>query len=289
MLELTGLGTVLRGIGLLYWLLAIGAVALAIWKGKNWQRKTLWAGVAIAVFGFLPVKGLIEQARRDVYAREAWTYFKKKCETEAGEKIYKTYIGVKSVLVIKPLPPATEKDLFDRYWYGDPYSDATPWNQRAELAASRLAWSNGPISPTERGGGFDFVESVISAKEGERKKFIKYSYPKGARDHTGEFIESPVSRFAISWEDISTSEDRKYWVAASRLRAIDLADNTIVAERIGFLIEAGFGSTSGGRRPWLAARGLGQNGRSCPDVHDYSDRWFLLKVFKPTEGAGNGK
>lgn len=289
MLELTGMGSVLRALGVLYWVLAIGAVALALWKGKGRRGKAIWAGVAIAVFGFMPVKGLIEQAQRDTYAREAWAYFKKKCDTEAGEKIYKTYPGVKSVLVVKPLPPATEKDLYDQFWYGDPYSDATPWSQRAELAASRLAWSDGPISRTERGRGFDFVESAISGKNGEGKKFIRYSYPKGARNHLSEPIESPVSRFAILWEDISTPEDRKYWVAASRLRAIDLTDHTVVAERIGFLIEAGFGSTSGGRRPWLAARGLGQSGRSCPDAHDYSDRWFLLKVFGPTGRAEHGK
>ncbi len=29
MLELTGMGSVLRGIGVLYWLLAIGAIAIA--------------------------------------------------------------------------------------------------------------------------------------------------------------------------------------------------------------------------------------------------------------------
>jgi len=289
MLELTGMGSVLRGIGMLYWLLAIGAMALAIWKGKGRRGKTLWAGVAIAVFGFLPVKGMIEQYQRDVYAKEAWAYFKKLCAEKSGEKIYKTFTGVKNVLVVKPLPPATEKDLFDPFWYGDPYSDATPWNQRADLAASRLAWSDGPISRTERGRGFDYVESVIPTKEDGKERFIRYTYPKGARDHTSQVIQKPNSRFGVSWEDISTQEDRKYWVAASRLRAIDLSDNTIVAERIGFLIEAGFGSTSGGRRPWLSARGLGQNGRSCPDVHDYSDRWFLLKVFKPSEGVGNGK
>src|SRR5262245_44966073 len=289
MFELTGLGSFLQGLGVLYWLLAIGAVALALWKGKGQRGKAIWTAVAVAVFGFLPVNAMVEQYQREAYAKEAWAYFKKKCDTEAGEKVYRMFTGVKSVLVVKPLPPATEKDLFDQFWYGDPYSDATPWNRRAELAASTLAWSDGPISRTERGGGFEFVESVSAAKEDGREVFVRYSYPKGARDHISRYIEKPISRFGISWEDISTPEDRKYWVAASRLRAIDLVDNSVVAERIGFLIEAGFGSTAGGRRPWLAGRGLGQNGRSCPDVHDYSDRWFLLKVFKPTEGNRDGK
>ena len=63
MLEFTGIGSVLRGIGVLYWLIAIGALALAIWKGKNWRHKTLWAAVAVAAFGFLPAKEIVEQAK----------------------------------------------------------------------------------------------------------------------------------------------------------------------------------------------------------------------------------
>jgi hypothetical protein len=243
----------------------------------------------VVVFGYLPVTKAIEHSKTEAYAREAWAYFKKKCDTEAGEKIYKTFTGVKSVLVVKPLPPATDKDHFDQYWYGNPYA-APATSVRTELAASRLAWADGPISYNARGPGFDFVESVLPNSTSDGKKgFIRYSYPKGARDHSSEPIERPVSRFGISWEDISTLEDRKYWVAGSRLRAIDLTDNTVVAERIGFLIEPGFGSTAGGRRPWLVARGLGKNGRSCPDVHDYSDRWFLLKVFTPAKENRHGK
>jgi hypothetical protein len=287
MLELTGLGSVLRGFGVAYWTLAIGLLLIALWKGTGRIGKTIGAGVVVLVFSFLPVKGAIEQAKKDAYAKEAWAYFKKKCDTEAGEKTYKSLRGVKSLLIIKPLPPATDADNYDQYWYGDPYSSSAT-SVRTEVAASKLVWPDGPVSKGVRGRGFDFVESVVPSRESE-KKFIRYTYAEGARRQTIERIEKPVSRFAISWEDISTPEDRKYWVAGSRLRAIDLTDNTVVAERIGFLIEAGFGSKAGGRRPWLVARGLGRNGRSCPDVHDYSDRWFLLKVFKPTEESHNGK
>ena len=50
MLELTGIGSLLRGIGWLYWLLAIGAIYLAIKKGKGRRAKITWTLVAIAVF-----------------------------------------------------------------------------------------------------------------------------------------------------------------------------------------------------------------------------------------------
>ena len=276
MLELTGIGSVLRGLGVLYWLLAIGAVALAIWKGKNKRAKTVWAVVAVAVFGFLSVKGFIEQAQRDAYAREAWAYFKKLCDEKSGEKIYKTFTGVKGVLVVKPLPPATEKDLYDQFWYGDPYSDATPWDKRGDTAARRLTGdSRRPDGVIQR--GLDFVEMKNESGSGYKRIRRAESHDKNA---VREKIEQPVSKFGVTWEDISKPEDRKYWVAGSRMRVVDLTDNSIVAERIGYLIEAGFGSTAGQRRPWLTARGIGPNGRSCPGADDYSDQWFITKVFK---------
>ena len=282
MLELTGIGSVLRGMGILYWLLAIGAVALAIWQGKTRQRKALWAVIAVAVFGFLPVKQMVEHAKHEAYARKAWAYFKKLCDEKSGEKIYKTFTGVKSVLVVKPLPPATDKDHFDQFWYGDPYS-ASATSVRTELAISTLAWADGPISRTERGPGFDFVESVVPETEGG---IVKYSYPKGARDYVRQPVDRAVSRFGVAWEDISTTEDRKYWIAGSRLSVIDLRDKSVVAERVGYFIESGFGSPAGQRRPWLTSRGPNT---TCPEVHDYSDRWFLLKVFKPVDGNSYGK
>jgi hypothetical protein len=227
----------------------------------------------------------------DAYAKAAWAYFKMKCDTEAGEKIYKTFTGVKSVLIVKPLPPATEKDLFDQYWYGDPYSNATPIGDRGESAAR---WLSGNMTvPYSLGKeysyadiGFDFIEQRAKqdgASDYERV-FPKPEYP----FFTSRTITKPSSRFGISWEDISSQEDRKYWVAGSRLKILDLLDNSVVAERIGFLIEPGFGSTTGHRTPWQTAR----RGRtSCPQLVSIleDDRLFVLKVLQPIEGKANGK
>ena len=285
MLELTGMGSVLRAIGWLYWLLAIGAISLALIKGKTLRAKVIWTTVVVVVFGFLPGKAMIEQYQRDTYAKEAWAYFKKLCDEKSGEKIYKAYSGVKSVLVVKPLPPATEKDLFDQFWYGDPYSNATPWDKRAQLAAAILADPIAPISVDKMGRGYDFVESPIPF---DKDRIVKYFYPENARKSVSETIDAPISRFGIAWEDISTPEDRKYWVAGSRLRVIDLTNNSVAAERVGYFIEAGFGSTAGQRRPWLTSRGPNS---TCPAIRDghFDDRWFILKVLNPIEENQDGK
>jgi hypothetical protein len=279
MLELTGLGSVLRGIGLLYWLLAFGAIGFAIWKGETWKSKALWAGIWIVLFGLWPTKVAIEHAQRQAYAREAWAYFKKKCATEAGEKIYKTFTGVKSVLVIKPLPPATEKDLYDQHWYGDPYSDANTY-KRAESAARHLVMTWRHSSGTGIQRGLEFVEIKDETGDGYIRIHRPLSNDKGT---AREFIKQPASKFGVAWEDLSTPEDRKYWVAASRFRVVDLKDNSVIADRIGYLIEAGFGSTAGQRRPWQTARGIGPNGMSCPNAHEATDQWFITKVFKQVE------
>ena len=266
--------SVLQGISTLYWILIASALALVFWKIKSGWGKALGALLVVCVFGYVPLQRMMDASEREVYEREAWSYFKKQCDEKSGEKILKTFDGVKSVLAIKPLPPASEKDLQDQFWLGNPYSDATPWAKRAELAASILADPVAPIAPGKIGRGFDFVESVSPTTN----QIIKYHYPEGTRKSVAAPVDKAVSRFALSWEDISRPEDRKYWVAGSRLRIIDLTDDSVIAERIGYFIEAGFGSTVGQRRPWLASRGPNT---TCPAVHDYMDRWFVLKVLKP--------
>lgn len=281
MIELTVLGSILRGISVLYWALAVTALFVAIRYGNSRRAKIVWGLVAVGVFGFFPAKEYVEKLKRDAYEREAWAYFKKKCDTEAGEKIYKTFTGVKSVLVVKPLPPATEKDLFDQYWYGDPYS-ASAHSQRGKYEAAILASPSAPISFGQSGRGFDFVESVVPSKEESGNAFVKYFYMNGEGDQLQESIDRPISRFAISWEDISSPEDRKYWIAGSRLLVIDLSDSSIVAERIGYFIEGGFGAQAGQRRPWLTSR---RPGTTCPPIRNgnFEDRWFILKVLNPIE------
>jgi hypothetical protein len=278
MVELTVLGDVLRAISVLYWLLALGVLALVLWKMKGRRAKSVSALAVVAVFGWLPANQAYEAQQRLNYSREAWAYFKKLCDERAGEKIYKTYTGVKSVLVVKPLPPASDKDHFDQFWYGDPYSGSAT-SVRARWAATALTLSS--RRPTGVKPGLEFVEMKVEVDGVTRYQRINRPVSNNQMAKV-EFIETPISRFGISWEDISTPHDRRYWVAGSRLRVIDLTDNSIIAERIGFFIEAGFGSRAGARRPWLTSRGPNT---TCPPLAggDYSDQWFITSALKDGE------
>ena len=133
--------------------------------------------------------------------------------------------------------------------------------------------------------GFDFIEMQIGK---EPKGFLRMTPLTDSPFVTQSIISQPESRFGISWDDISTPADRKYWVAGSRLRIVDLKDKSIVAERIGFLIEAGFGSRAGHRRPWIATRGPNT---ACPSIinRDHGNRFFVLKVLRTNEGDTNVK
>jgi hypothetical protein len=286
MIELTGIGALLRGVGVLYVLVAVACVGLAVYLPKGWRRKVAFASVALALFGIVPAMQWIEEREREAYAKAAWAHFKKLCAEKSGEKIYKTYTGVKSVLVIKPLPPATEKDLYDQHWYGDPYSNDSAHEDRGERAAALLIGRVEFSKYAHAQHGFDFIEQHVG-KQGE-SAFQRIHPLKSPPFATKVAIAKPDSRFGISWEDISTPEDRKYWVAGSRLRILDLTDNKIVAERVGFFIEAGFGSSAGQRRPWQSSRGPNT---TCPPIanRDFSDRWFILKVLNPIEEKRDGK
>lgn len=63
----------------------------------------------------------------------------------------------------------------------------------------------------------------------------------------------PAPRYGVTYDDISTREDRDHWIAGSSLKVIDLQTNEVMAERIGYMMDRGQGNTSGGRAPWLIA------------------------------------
>ena len=284
MLELTGVASLLRGVPVVYWLLALGALALAI----RLPKKRLWKGIAgalvLVLLGYLPVTNFLEAKRREDFAKEAWTRFRQLCETKSGEKIYKTFSGVKSVLVIKPLPPATEKDLYDQFWYGDPYSDSAIYKR--DITHTLRMLNKTLVAPKTDGDGFDFFE--LQERSDAPKHVSVFKSQKAPFWRKSEPYTGPMSRFGLSWDDISEPTNRQYWIAGSRFSVVDLTDNSVVAERIGFFIEAGFGSTAGQRRPWQSSHG---ERTTCPPVSTggFSDNFFVFRVLHPPEENRDGK
>jgi len=94
----------------------------------------------------------------------------------------------------------------------------------------------------------------------------------------------PAPRYGITYDDISTREEREYWIAGSSLRVIDLKTQEVMAERIGYMMDRAQGSDAGGRSPWLFAAD-----HACPSfaprhgstAQPYQTLDFAESVLKP--------
>jgi hypothetical protein len=102
-------------------------------------------------------------------------------------------------------------------------------------------------------------------------------------------VDARSSRYGVTWKDISTREDRAFWIAGGRLTIFDLQTNAILGERIGYVIDPQFGSTAQGRRPWLAVSRT--KSAFCPRFEKSSDRnkEFVAKVLLPAPGGHSGR
>lgn len=111
--------------------------------------------------------------------------------------------------------------------------------------------------------GYHYVEA-LEMKDGTRYRYTGRIDQPSLRDKRyGEWVLEfvldrvpalgPSPRYGVTYEDISTIEEREYWIAGSSLKVIDLQTNEVMAERIGYMMDRGQGNTSGGRSPWLLA------------------------------------
>ncbi len=111
--------------------------------------------------------------------------------------------------------------------------------------------------------GYRYVEAV-DPKDGKRYRYTGRLDQPWLRDKNyGEWVRrfvldkaaapGTIPRYGVTYDDISTLEERALWIAGSSLRVIDTETNEVIAERIGYMMDRGQGNTSGGRSPWLLA------------------------------------
>lgn len=82
------------------------------------------------------------------------------------------------------------------------------------------------------------------------------------KDFVLDKIPAPgaMPRYGVTYDDISTREEREHWIAGSSLKVIDLTANEVMAERIGYMMDRGQGDKGTGRSPWLFAAD-----NACPE------------------------
>jgi site-specific recombinase len=126
--------------------------------------------------------------------------------------------------------------------------------------------------------------SVMNGGDG-RSKFTTNEYVVDR-----QVANTPAPRFGVTYDDISTREEREYWIAGSSLKVIDLETKEVIAERIGYMVDVFQGSKAGARSPWLLAADHAcpsfQRNSVRPPVHSSVSQLrqtqrFVEKVLRP--------
>lgn len=300
-LDLTPFGSVLQGLGMLYWLLALAVAGFGMWWPKRWWVKLLCAAVVLAVFVYPVAIHVDKQLQQNDEAKarleKSMAQFEMRCKS-AGEKISRTVEGVDGIVWMKWRP--NEVNGSDQFKLNDPYGHDCYGDEciKRLLRVTRGAELN-PEDAKQYEKGYQFVETV-DPSDGKLYRYIgvmklhsRWTDDAIAREKelTGksidpsayvfsmerESIDKLSARYGITWDDISTHEDRAQWVAGSSLKAIDLQTNEVVAERIGYLMDKGLGSQVGFRAPWPIARDW-----ACPAINSTKTTWtFAMKIVQP--------
>jgi hypothetical protein len=242
---------------------------------------------------------------------KARALFAEHCKT-AGEKIYRTVDNVEGIYLLKLRPQGINYDR--QFALDDPYGRDLSGDGYIETFIRGSWQANHRVdeftSPAFKPPlGYLYVQAV-DPKDGVRYRYTGHVEEPWQRDKhylKGYFrfvldkapASGPPPRYGVTYDDISTHEDREYWIAGSSLKVIDLQTNTVIAERVGYMMDEGQGQTSGGRSPWLIAAD-----HSCPSFFEYpngphrapaatmqadqTDR-FVEKVLRPVSKGGDEK
>jgi hypothetical protein len=273
-----------------YVLAFIVVTALVLWlvRPTGWK----WSALAVvcAAFAYPLITSHLENKERQERNRIIGERFQTLCKEKAGDRIVRTVEGVEGFFLMRPRKLTKDhKEYLDQFWMGDPYghSDLEAKHPGEAFLGDRsgdTADSKVKITPIV---GFEFIELPNPDREtkGDAPKYLRIVAVRRTTDKDGrrsiEFentlTDTLRSRYGVNWEDISTPEDRKIWIAGGRMRVVDLKTQEVIAERTGYVIDPEQGQRFGGGISWLIAQRT-----ACPSFENEFDRTkeFVSKVLK---------
>lgn len=213
-------------------------------------------------------------AQQDPHTRSemARQIFDKHC-LSSGERIIRTVANVEGIFLIKlrssrnsdkqyEIDDPYGRDLFGQAYIESFLKETYDVNVLSTISVSKPLRRDLPA-------GYEFVEAN-DPSDGMRYRYTaRTEEPGKTNPHflKGYFrsvasrvvSKSPLPRYGVTFDDISTPQDRKYWIAGSSLKVIDLQKNEVIAERIGYMYDPAQGSKAGSRSPWLEAAAF-----ACP-------------------------
>lgn len=117
-LDLTPFGAILSAVGFLYWMLALGALILALTTPKTISRKAIATSVALAVFGYLPVKIGLQNRTDQNNLKDSMADFLDVCDRGSGETVLSRPLSVNHLYVYDSTENVTGAwgfTIFDEY------------------------------------------------------------------------------------------------------------------------------------------------------------------------------
>jgi hypothetical protein len=226
--------------------------------------------------------------------------FRQHCKT-AGEHIVRTVDNVKGIVLLKirtARNPDRQFDLDDPYGAdvtGKGYIETFLRGHYQSGEMSRRG-REAPVTVSPDHVGYAFVEAV-DLKDGKRYRYSgRIEQPGLTNKHylkeywrlVVDTVPAPErkARYGVTFDDISTHEDRVHWIAGSSLKIIDLDTSDVIAERIGYMIDPGRGYKYDNRSPWQEAPALSYpqfEGRPAIISQIGQTNRFVEKVLRPAQ------
>jgi hypothetical protein len=263
---------------------------------ENYRMKRI-SLISLIFVGLLSAcSGMAENTASREAAQErrvkAEAMFQERCK-KSGVFIHRTAENVEGVFLLK-IREQTSRG--DQYKMDDPYghdSSNDAYIRSFLLGRDKDGYlvKDSPISK-----GFSYIDA-IDPQDGKRYRYTGRIDQPWLRDKRyGEWVREfvldkvltpdPAPRYGVTYDDISTREERDYWIAGSSLKVIDLQTNEVMAERIGYMMDRRQGNNTGGRAPWLLAANY-----ACPSYpknggrgdQGEQTRRFVEKTLKPSQ------
>ena len=279
-------------IAMLYWgtmlVCALGSIFLCYKAQPKFLKKYPWLlpapGLVVAALFFLFPKALVWQEERENAEKVAeWrkrydpakARFDQLCQN-AGEKIYRTADNVDGILLLKV---RGDDEKYQNYSY-NPLKDQMWEDAAINSEAWRAGYINSFFSKAMRSWhnspGYKYVD--VLQKNGS---IIRYSGDWGIKyeDFNQEINPKQPARYAVTYENDISWENRKHWIAGTTIKVIDTQGNQLIAEKTMYVFvpELGYSKFEQNPNPW--GRGV-----RCPkeDPAQQETSAFIAKVLFPS-------
>ena len=275
-------------IAMLYWgtmlVCALGSIFLCYKAQPKFLKKYPWLlpapGLVVAALFFLFPKALVWQEEQENAEKVAeWrkrydpakARFDQLCQN-AGEKIYRTADNVDGILLLK-VRGDDEKYQSNRY---NPLKDQM-WEDAAVESESKQEEYVASFLPYFSHVHYDYVD--VLQKDQSVIRYMAWS-KNGSWIVDKQTNPHPRARYAVTYENDISWENRKHWIAGTTIKIIDTKTNELMAEKTmyAFVPELGYSKFEQNPNPW--GRGM-----RCPaGESEFEQRTvtFAIKVLIPS-------